>query len=250
MVRAAGEGFPVCCFVLHCVQTRTPIPPPPPPPSARLPGSKKWVSPAPLRGGLPNVTDTAQSTFWYADELLGLPLRGVSAFTRQSLAGGWYGLLSNAGLSPNPDYFVALAYATIVGPRVLAVAAPSAPVDTLRVYAQCAAGGRGAVAVAWITVSPASACNISVSWAGGGGAGGGGGGAPVPAGPRLDYVFAPAGGVVTAPALTLNGEVLAAPGDAPPALSPVQADAAAPVLAPPLTFGFAVYPDAGAPACM
>jgi heparanase len=203
-------------------------------------------------GGIENVTDSTESSFWYADALLGLPLLGVTSFARQSLTGGWYGLLRSDTLEPNPDYYVALAYATLLGPRVLAVSTSDAQAGSLRVYAQCAKAGGGAVAVAWINIDPSTTFNVSVAWASGEGGEGELGGAARRGGrsqQRLEYHFAPAGGDVRSTVLTLNGSPLSSPGNTPPPLTPVMADAGGPIAAAPLSFGFAVFPDAGAPAC-
>ena len=66
---------------------------------------------------------------------------------------------------------------------------------------------------------------------------------------REDFVFAPLGGDVLSPTLTLNGAPLIVAGNEPPALVGVAADGAAPVTAAPLTFGYVLYPDANAQAC-
>jgi heparanase 1 len=195
-------------------------------------------------GGLPNVTDRAISSFWFTDALLGLPLLGVTHFTRQTLAGGRYSLLANDDFAPRPDFFAALAFVRLAGPRVLN-ATSSGPggedvSSSLRVFATCAAAGlglpAGAVTLAYINVDAATSFSLS--------AGGAGMGAR-----REDFVFAPLGGDVLSPTLTLNGAPLVVAGNEAPALVGVAADGAAPVTAAPLTFGYVLYPDANAQAC-
>jgi hypothetical protein len=106
----------------------------------------------------------------YTDALLGLPLLGVTAFARQSLAGASYALLTNDDFEPNPDYFAALAYAQITTPVVLAVSAsPPAAAASIHVYAQCARGeGAGAIAIAWVNVDADATFAIDVSFSSGG----------------------------------------------------------------------------------
>ena len=203
-------------------------------------------------GGLPNVTDRARSSFWFTDALLGLPLLGVTRFSRQTLAGGRYSLLANDDFVPRPDYFAALAYRRLAGERVLNVSvAPSAAhgdaagaVDigaSLRVYARCAAAALalppGSLTLTYINVDEAASFSISVPGL-------------APGASREDFVFAPLGGDDLATALTLNGAELAVNGDAPPPLNGSPGDASAPVLAAPRTFGYVVFAGAGAQACL
>lgn len=206
-------------------------------------------------GGIANVTDRALSSFWYADALMALPHLGALEFGRQSLAGGNYGLLQNDDFTPNPDYFVAYAYAQLVGRPVLnsttkggvsvhAGMGAEEDVQDLHVYAQCAASGGGAVVLVWINISPVHTFNISLTYSGGSGSSG-------PTGSRAEYHLAPTGGDLLSPSLSLNGVALAVNGNDAPALQPLaeRGDAAAPLSAAPYTLGFAVYEDAGAPAC-
>ena len=58
-------------------------------------------------GGLPNVTDTFMSSFYYADALAGLAKLGLAQFGRQALVGGNYALLQEHTFAPNPVYFKA-----------------------------------------------------------------------------------------------------------------------------------------------
>lgn len=195
-------------------------------------------------GGIANVTDRARSSFWYSDALLGLPLVGVTRFSRQSLAGGHYGLLANDDFTPRPDYFAALAYARLAGARILNVSleggSGGAAPASLRVYARCAAAALalppGAVTLAYINIDAAVSFAISVP-------------SLAPDATRTDYVLAPLGGDDLALALTLNGVTLAVDGDEAPAFAGAPGEAAAPVLAAPRTFGYVVYAGAGAAAC-
>jgi heparanase 1 len=191
-------------------------------------------------GGRAGITDAAISSFWYLDALLGLPMLGAwHEFGRQTLAGASYALLQNDGFQPNPDYFVALAYARFVGPQALNATVAGGGVE-LRVYARCARNaGAGAVVLAWINVGSSSfAATVDFE------------GTRRPhADSRAEYHFTPAGGDVFSRVLLLNGVPLAVPGTEPPEFVPVGGDPATPLAIGGLTLGFAVYPDAGAAAC-
>jgi hypothetical protein len=186
-------------------------------------------------GGLANVTDRAISSFWYTDALNGLPLLGVSRFNRQTLAGASYSLLSNDVFAPRADYFAALAFASLNGKRVLNATTDVNVESSLHVYAACAAEGRGAVTVAFVNVNATRAFALTLSGA---------------RGEKTVYAFAPLGGDPLAETLTLNGEALVADGDAPPPLVGSDGDAAAPTAILPWTFGYVVFHDVGARACM
>ena len=59
----------------------------------------------------------------YADALGAKARNGYSAFVRQDLIGADYGLLDCATALPLPDYFTALLFARLMGPRALDVRA-------------------------------------------------------------------------------------------------------------------------------
>jgi heparanase 1 len=187
-------------------------------------------------GGLVNVTTRAISSFWYTDALLSLPLLGVTRFNRQTLAGGSYGLLANDDFAPRPDYFAALAYATLAGARVLRAHASPNVSAQLHVFARCAPGGAGGVTVAWVNVDAAASFALTMS------------GVAV-AGSKTVYSFAPRGGDALADTLLLNGVPLVVAGNAPPPLVGAASAAGDPVAVPPASFGYAVFPSAGAAAC-
>lgn len=195
-------------------------------------------------GGLPNITDTVQSSFWYQDALHGLPLLGASEFARQTLAGASYALLTNDVFEPNPDYFVALAYAQLAGPRVLDVTAgPVSYASSIHVYAHCTPPSpsgvwpSGAVALAWVNIDDSQAFTLDIQ----GDLGGIG---------RLEFHFAAQGGDVRSRTLELNGVPLIVTGDEPPPLVPQAVNGSIPLVALPLTFGYAVFPDTAAIACL
>jgi len=188
-------------------------------------------------GGRPGLTDTALSSFWFFDALLGLPSLGVSRFNRQTLSGGNYGLLKTGSFLPNPDYFVALAHARLVDGRVLGLKTSYTLPPYLALYARCARGG--GVALAFINTSPHTQVNLTNAVGAAGRLGRF----------RTDYIFTPTGGDVHASSLSCNGVALQVTGNSPPEFSGVPASAEASILISPLSFGFAVYPEATPPAC-
>lgn len=182
-------------------------------------------------GGVVNVTTRAISSFWYTEALHALPLLGAAAgFGRQSLAGGNYGLLANDDFAPRPDYFAALAFARLGGRAVLPAAAAPNVSAQLRVFAECSRAG--GMAVSWVNVDARASFSLVVA-------------APVGLGGRkVEYHFAPLGGDVLAPTLTLNGQPLVVDGDEPPPFEGIAGDAAVPTIVAPWSWGYVLFPDA------
>jgi hypothetical protein len=66
-------------------------------------------------GGLA-ITESFVGSFWYAWRLGALPALGVELAIKQTLVGGEYELLQHgAGFAPNPDYYVARLFKSLVG---------------------------------------------------------------------------------------------------------------------------------------
>lgn len=188
-------------------------------------------------GGLRNVTTRAISSFWYTDAMHSLPILGVTQFNRQDLAGASYGLLENDSFEPNPDYFAALAYATLSGPRILATVTTSDENVTasLRVYASCSPSGNGGVSVVYNNVNMMMGFNLTLD-----------GVAP---GRKTVFAFSPTNGDIFSSQLSLNGVPLVVTGDVPVPFVGADSDAMESVPVPPLTFGYALYHDMKAAAC-
>eukprot|EP01116_Phalansterium_solitarium_P007948 TRINITY_DN2103_c0_g1_i1.p1 TRINITY_DN2103_c0_g1~~TRINITY_DN2103_c0_g1_i1.p1 ORF type:complete len:501 (+),score=113.45 TRINITY_DN2103_c0_g1_i1:1643-3145(+) len=118
------------------------------------PHAELWVgeSAAAWHSGQANTTDAFISSLWYIDQSSQLAAHGHKAFCRQTLVGGWYGLLNWTNFEPNPDYFTALLFKRLMGGRVLPTSvAASSP--QLRAYAQCSGLTSGGVTVAIINLS-------------------------------------------------------------------------------------------------
>jgi heparanase 1 len=96
-------------------------------------------------GGQPGVSDAFAGTFWWLDQLGALARLGLPVSVRQDLSGSNYGLLDDATLDPNPDYWASLLWRRTIGTRVLAASADDPEV---RAYAHCLRGGGGAVLLA------------------------------------------------------------------------------------------------------
>jgi hypothetical protein len=191
-------------------------------------------------GGLPNITTRAISSFWYTAALHSLPLLGVHAgFNRQTLSGGSYSLLANDNFAPHPDYFAALAYSTIGSPRVLRTSTHAAGgvniSQSIQTYATCARELNGAVVIVYVNVDPNTTFALTL---------------PGSTGRTTTFIFTPMGGDILSNTLTLNGTPLVVTGNDPPALVGIDGDAADAINANPYSFGYIVYHDMNAAACV
>ena len=69
--------------------------------------------------GRNGVTNAFNSPFWYLDQMALFAAGGHKSFCRQTLVGGWYGLLNVTGFEPTPDYYSLLLWSRLMGPGVL-----------------------------------------------------------------------------------------------------------------------------------
>ena len=90
------------------------------------------------------MTNAFVSSMWYADWLGFAAHVGVSAVLRETLVGGYYGILNHSTLMPNPDAFMMALFVRLMGPRVLSATVDPGPGNAtanattmLRVYAHC-----------------------------------------------------------------------------------------------------------------
>lgn len=205
-------------------------------------------------GGCDGLSNRFVSGLWFMHALGLAGQMGVHRVTRQDLAGwsfasgvsrytlagppGWVGA-SQGAPTPHPDWFAAVLWRQIMGAKVLPATLAAAPAvnDTLAVHAWCAAGGGGAVALAFVNLAPAA---VELALAG------------VPAAAvRTEFFLTPPGGNLTADALLLNGEAwgVDAAGRLPQLPVPGRAVQGSPIFLPPTSYGFLVLPAAGAAAC-
>jgi len=231
-------------------------------------------------GGCVGYSDRFISGFYWINLLGVVAQAGWQQVNRQDLAGlsftnggsqytlfgppGWTngsaGLVS-PGLSPHPDYFTTLLWKKLMGGAVLNSSfelGGSSENGTFVAHAWCSAsgsgGGGGGVTLAYVNTAGSSLTVNSIGGAAGG---------SYPLTPRREYFLtgtSATGPLAAETALTgysiyLNGALLsvAADGSLPDTLkSPrgrLQAQAKALEL-PPLSYGFVVFPQAGAAACI
>jgi heparanase 1 len=124
----------------------------------------------------------------------------------------------------------------LVGTRVLSVADGTSLGRTLRIYAFCSRNITGGVAVVAInTLTTAQSFDFE----------------GFAASPRLEYQLTAPEDNMASQNINLNGKTLfASEAGGLPDLSPVAVDDSSSVTMGPLSYGFFIFPDANAPACM
>jgi heparanase 1 len=134
------------------------------------------------------------------------------------------------------DYWTSVLFKQLVGTRVLSVANSTQLGRTLRVYAFCSRNITGGVVVAAININTTPQNFDFLDF---------------PVYPRLEYQLTAPGGNMSSANINLNGNTLfASDTGALPNLSPVQYDTNLPIMMGPLSYGYFVFPEANAPACM
>jgi len=195
-----------------------------------------WVGETALawHSGRNGTTNAFASSFWYLVQL-GALAATHTVQCRQTLVGGYYELIDKTTRSPNPDFYTALLWKKTMGTGVLAAAFDASAAPQLRLFAHCAAAGRG-VTLAFANLDATAAFELDVSGAGGAGL----------AAPRDEYHLSAVGGDAFAQAAALNGKALsyAGPGTLDPLAPVTVTDPAAPLILQPRTLGFVVFPDA------
>jgi heparanase 1 len=84
--------------------------------------------------GRKNVTNTFANSFWYVDQLGQLAKLSHSVFCRQAFIGGFYEMIDQRSLEPNPDFWIALLWKRIMGPGVVSIEREHWSSSFLRVY--------------------------------------------------------------------------------------------------------------------
>uniref|UniRef100_A0A1J3CN25 Heparanase-like protein 1 n=1 Tax=Noccaea caerulescens TaxID=107243 RepID=A0A1J3CN25_NOCCA len=231
------------------------------------PWASPWVgeSGGAYNSGGRHVSDTFIDSFWYLDQLGMSSRHNTKVYCRQTLVGGFYGLLEKGTFVPNPDYYSALLWHRLMGKGVLAVQKDGPP--QLRVYAHCSKGREGVTMLlinlsnhSDFTVSVSNGVNVflntestkkkslldtlkkSFSWIGRKASDG--------YLNREEYHLSPKDGDLRSKIMLLNGNPLepTATGDI-PNLEPVRHSVKSPVYINPLSISFIVLPAFDAPAC-
>ena len=235
------------------------------------PGASVWLGEGGgfYNSGADNATNAFNSGFWFMDQLGVLASRGHSAFCRQTLVGGYYGLLDTTTMKPRPDYYLYLLWSKIMGRRALEVSRKHSISNVVRVYAHCSAAtapfySPGAITLVVINLSDTVTVQLRLS--------------TVTtsteeeeeseesedkdllARSRYEYIFSSACGSIAAGAdkrtllacreTLLNGQLLSPNADGTiPDFVPKKVKPS-PLVLSPLTLGFVILPRARAAACM
>jgi len=181
-------------------------------------------------GGQPDSSDRFEGTFWWLDQLGALARRNHQITVRQTLSGSNYGLIDDATLDPQPDYWASVLWRRLMGQRVLDVRRDAVD-ELVRTYAHCTEGNPGSVTVLAINLDAEDGVRLEVEGL---------------SGDKDSYLLTAE--ALDSAGLQLNGEVLRDADGTLPDLSP-EALGTQPADLPPRSIAFVVYPDADAAAC-
>ncbi|KAJ9457614.1 Heparanase-like protein 1 [Diplonema papillatum] len=186
---------------------------------------KMWMgeSGGAYNSGHNGTSNRFEYAFWYIDSMAAFAAAGQDAFCRQAFLGGNYELLDHRTNLPNPDFFGAVLFKKLLGPRVLAAASNS---TDLHAYAQCTPGTSGNVTVLMLNYG-AGAATVSLP--------------PAAAPTRQEYHLRGHGGVLNSSHVDLNGEMLTIDSE----LSPAVVAATGPVSVAGQSYAFVVYKGTG-----
>ena len=208
--------------------------------------------------GANNVTNAFNSGFWFLDQMAVFAAAGHNAYCRQTLSGGFYGLLDGTTYLPNPDYFSLLAWTKLMGREVLNVAAlPTKQLHILRSYAHCLSKRHplykpGALVTLLINTSNSTHVKVNIETDEK---------SDLSSTIREDFIFSSACGhqqekqedrtLLACRTVLLNGQLLdvsKATANFGAGIVGIKRDAVSLILGP-LTYGFVVFPEARAEAC-
>ena len=155
-------------------------------------------------GGIPGLTDTFRSSFYYATLIGAAPASGVELMARQCLNGGDYELLQRGSFAPNPDFWVIWLAKKVLrqGARALNATSSAPALDSgLQVFAfDASAASGGATALLAINAHASNTYYLTL------------GGANLE-GPRVEWHVSGDVAAVHGP-VAINGRVMG--GDLPP----------------------------------
>ncbi|XP_073035826.1 heparanase-like protein 2 [Primulina eburnea] len=234
------------------------------------PWTSAWIgeSGGAYNNGARDISNTFLNSFWYLDQLGMAAKYNTKVYCRQTLIGGFYGLLNKTTFIPNPDYYSALLWHRLMGKGVLAVNSYASP--HLRAYAHCSKE-RAGITVLLINLSNQTVYNIeiessnsselpgkvqtgstkrtfvhglkeSVSWIG-----------RKAADVKLvreEYHLTPENGDLRSKTMMLNDQPLQLTEKSDiPSLVPIFRDLISPLTIAPLSIKFVVFPNFNAPSC-
>ncbi|XP_064386815.1 heparanase-like [Halichondria panicea] len=208
-----------------------------------LPKAELWLGETSscYGGGTPVLSSSFVSGFMWLDKLGVAALTNTSRVFRQDYIGGSYSLLDSS-FNPLPDYWLSVLHKRLVGVNVLNVSGALDHGRHVRVYAHCARqpaypSGDVVLLVLNLHTYDTTATLMSPSLA---------------AAPRDVYWLSPPGNTtnVLSKEVALNGVVLSLNNDSLPDLPPLQQSATPTLHLPALSFGFYVFKDTKAKACM
>lgn len=213
-----------------------------------------------FNSGCNGSTNAFMSGYWYLPALAGLAQHGHDLFCRQTLLGGNYELLDKVlvtscsvrsnlmfqvSLLPNPDYYSAVLYARLMGKRLLKSDATMEQ-DAVRIYSHCTANAPGSVTVLYLNYADVE-MTIGVSLENG---------LSAEDMKRYEYILTPVAvdnpnvDLLHSNKVALNGELLVpAPDGTIPDMPPVTVSNGA-IVVPGYSYGYLVFPDAHADACL
>ena len=237
--------------------------------------------PARTHTGTAGVCNGFLSGFWWLDQLAATASKGHSAMCRQCLVGGNYSLIEQrtdadgttiAAWTPNPDYYSAWLWRVLIagetktrGVMTMLGINQVMPyegdfIPSTRMYLVCTPKTSphyksGAVTAIWLNTDANSNKSILLYQ------GQRFGGRrlkdspavppPFPNLPRVDYVLTPPRGDLLSREMLLNGELLVLrDGGVLPDVPTGHTATKENFVVPPSSYGFAIYPNANAPACI
>ncbi|KAG0470300.1 hypothetical protein HPP92_016463 [Vanilla planifolia] len=181
------------------------------------------------------VTNSFVSSFWYLDQLALSAKYNTKSFCRQSLVGGNYGLLDTTTFRPNPDYYSALLWHRLMGPKVLSTNFQGS--KKIRAYAHCAKDFHG-ISLLLLNLNRMTTTQVRVSSKGANYQ-------------REEYHLTAEYGNLHTQTVLLNGNALLLDSlNSIPIMEPTKVDGSQPIEVAPLSIVFVRMPDFPARACL
>lgn len=109
-------------------------------------------------GGGVNASDAFASSFWYLSSLGHASKLGFERFQRSTLIGGDYELIDHDTMMPNPDYYIARLWSSLMGRRAFN---SSTNDQWSRAYFHCDRSGRGGLVGALFNADSGSSATFS-----------------------------------------------------------------------------------------